>query len=219
MAVQSYHQTTMWGWLVQQLLDPTRDVLVLARPIDWEAISEALHPYYHRLGRYAKPIRLMVGLHLLKHRLNLSDARVVQGLHENLYWMAFCGIDVGQVWAQATPGRPCQFLEASTMTKWRQRLGPEGTHVLEAVLQHQLVRDKVLDRRCLLTDTTAQAKHVIYLTDTVLLDKGRRKLLPLLGKAGATGIRGVKGLRSFRRTAKRVVLAAIKLGKDQLGRI
>ena len=219
MAIQTYTQTTIWGWLVQQLLDPTHELLVLAQQIDWEAITDALRPYYHRLGRYAKPIRLMVGLHLLKHRLNLSDVRVVQGLHENLYWMAFCGIDVGQVLAQATPGLPCQFLEASTMTKWRQRLGPEGTHVLEAVLQQQLVRDKVLDRRCMLTDTTAQEKHVAYPTDTVLLDKGRRKLLTLIGKAQAAGVEGAQGLRSFRRTAKRVVLTATKLGKDQLERI
>jgi transposase, IS5 family len=219
MAIQCYHQTTMWGWLVQQLLDPTHDLLVLAHQIDWEAITEALRPYYHRLGRYAKPIRLLVGLHLLKHRLNLSDARVVQGRHENLYWMAFCGIDVGQVLAQAKPGMPFHFLEASTMTTWRQRLGPEGTHVLEAVLQQQLVRDKVLERRCLLTATTAQEKHVAYPTDTVLLDKGRRKLLTLIGQAQVAGVEVAPGLRSFRRPAQRVVRTATKLGKDQLERI
>jgi transposase, IS5 family len=219
MAVRSYQQTTMWGWLVQQLLDPTHDLLVLARQIDWEAISEALRPYYHRLGRYAKPIRLMVGLHLLKHQWNLSDARVVQGLHENLYWMTFCGIDVGQVFAQAGPGKPVRFLDASTMTKWRQRLGPEGTHALEAVMQQQLVRDKICDGRSMVTDTTAQPKHLAYPTDTALLDKGRRKLLTLLGEARATGIKVAKGLRSFHWTAKRVVLAATKLGKDQLERI
>jgi transposase, IS5 family len=219
MAIRSYHQTTMWGWIVQQVLDPAHELLVLAQQIDWDAISEALRPYYHRLGRYAKPIRLMVGLHLLKHRLNLSDARVVQGLHENLYWMMLCGIDVGAVLEQASPGTPIRFLDASTMTKWRQRLGPAGTHALEAVLQQQLVHEKVLDGRCMLTDTTAQEKHVAYPTDTALLDKGRRKLLTLIGQAKATGVVVARGLRSFRRTAKRVVLTATKLGKDQLERI
>ena len=219
MAVRSYQQPTMWGWLVQQLLDPTHDLLVLARQIDWEALTEALRPYYHRLGRYAKPIRLMVGLHLLKHRLNLSDARVVQGLHENLYWMTFCGIDVGTVLEQATPGQPMRWLDASTMTKWRQRLGPEGTHALEAVIQQQLVREKVVDGRSMVTDTTAQEKHVAYPTDTALLDKGRRQLLKLIGDAKAAGVVVAQGLRSFRRTAQRVVLAASKLGKDRLERI
>jgi IS5 family transposase len=209
----------MWGWLVQQLLNPTHELLVLAQQIDWDAITEALRPYYHRLGRYAKPIRLMVGLHLLKQRLNLSDARVVQGLHENLYWMTFCGIDVGAVLEQATPGQPVRWLDASTLTKWRQRLGPEGTHALEAVLQQQLVRDKVVDGRSMITDTTAQEKYVAYPTDTALLDKGRRQLLMLMGKAKAAGVMVAPGLRSFRRTAKRVVLEASKLGKDQLERI
>jgi IS5 family transposase len=219
MAIQTHTQTTIWGWLVQQLLDPTHDLLVLAQQIDWEAITDALCPYSHRLGRYAKPLRLMVGLPLLKHRLNLSDARVGPGLHENLYWMAFCGIDVGQVLAQATPGTPCQFLEASTMTKWRQRLGPEGTHGLAAVLQQQLVREKSLTRRSMVTDTTAQEKHVAYPTDTVLLDKGRRQLLTLIGKAQAAGVKVTKGRRSFRRVAKRLVLVATKRGKDQLERM
>jgi hypothetical protein len=40
---------------VQQLLDPTHDLLVLAQQIDWEALTDALRPYYHRLGRYASP--------------------------------------------------------------------------------------------------------------------------------------------------------------------
>jgi IS5 family transposase len=204
---------------VQQLLDPTHELLVLAQQIDWDTITAALRPYYHRLGRYAKPMRLMVGLHLLKHRLNLSDARVVQGLHENWYWMIFCGIDVGQVLEQATPGTPVRWLDASTMTKWRQRLGPEGTRALEAVLQQQLVQDKVVDGRSMVIDTTAQEKHIAYPTDTALLDKGRRQLLTLIKAANATGVEVAKGLRSFRRTAKRVVLVAAKLGKDQLARM
>lgn len=219
MAIHTHTQTTIWGWLVQQLLDPTHDLLVLAQQIDWEALTDALRPYYHRLGRYAKPLRLMVGLHVLKPRLHLSDARVVQGRHENLYWMALCGIDVGQVLAQATPGTPCQLLEASTMTTWRQRLGPEGTHVLAAVLQQQWVREKIRNRRSMVTETTAQEKHGASPTDTILLDKGRRQLLTLIGKAQAAGVRGTKGRHSFRRVAKRLVLAATTRGKDQLERM
>src|SRR5439155_16040564 len=105
------------------------------------------------------------------------------------------------------------------MTKWRQRLGPAGTHALEAVQQQQLVHAQVLDGRCLLTETTAPEKHVASPTDTALLDKGRRKLLTLIGQAKAPGGAVARGLRSFRRIAKRVVLGATKLGKDQLERL
>jgi IS5 family transposase len=31
----------------------------------------------------------MVGLMILKHRFDLSDEEVVQGLHENMVWMVF----------------------------------------------------------------------------------------------------------------------------------
>jgi IS5 family transposase len=219
MAIQVYRQTTIWGWLVQQVLDPTHELLVLARQMDWEAITLALRPYYHKLGRYAKPIRLMVGLHLLKHRENLSDAQVVQGLHENLYWMAFCGIDLGEVLEQAKPGQSFRFVEASTLTKWRKRLGPAGTHALEAAIQQQLVRAKMVEGRCMATDTTAQEKHIAYPMDTALLDKGRRNLLQLLGDAKAAGLAVAQGLRSFNRRAKQVVSAAAKFGKDRLDRI
>ncbi|MBM3275234.1 MAG: transposase [Candidatus Sericytochromatia bacterium] len=34
----------------------------------------------------------MVGLHFRKRRHNLSDEDVVQRTHENMYWMAFCGL-------------------------------------------------------------------------------------------------------------------------------
>ena len=160
--------------VVQQVLDPTHELLVLAHQIDWEAITDALRPYYHRLGRYAKPLRLMVGLHLLKHRLHLSDARVVQGLHEHLYWMTVCGIDVGRS-AQAPPGTPIRFLDASTMTKWRQRLGPKGRTPGKRCSSSSWY-GKDARWRCMRTDTTAQEKHVPSPTDTALLDKGRRQL-------------------------------------------
>jgi IS5 family transposase len=204
---------------VQQILDPAHELLVLARQIDWDAITEALWPFYKPRGRYAKPIRLMVGLHLLKHRYDLSDEEVVQGLHENLYWMAFCGIALGTVLEQTKPGETIRWVEASTLCKWRKRLGPEGMHLVEAVLHQQMVRQKVLDGRPMLTDTTAMAKHIAYPTDTALLDKGRRQLRRLIGQAKATGVHVAQGVRSFSRMAKRVVLEATKFGKDRLERI
>ncbi len=219
MAIRTYHQLTIWGWLAQQLLDPTHELLVLAHQIEWDAITEALRPFYKPLGRSAKPIRLMVGLHLLKHRYNLSDEAVVQGVHENLYWMAFCGIDLGTVLEQAQPGEPLQWVEASTLSKWRKRLGAKGTHVLEGVVQQQLAREKVLQPQSLVTDTTAMEKHIAYPTDTALLDKGRRQLVKLISHAKAGGVMVAKGLRSFTRVAKRVVLEATKFGKDRLERV
>jgi hypothetical protein len=66
-------------------------------------------------------------------------------------------------------------------------LGPEGTHVWEAVIQQQLVHAKGFDGCSMGTDPTAQAKHMAYPTDTTLLDKVRRQLLTLIGEATAAG--------------------------------
>jgi len=118
----------------------------------------------------------------------------------------------------ALKGEPVPFLHPSTLTKWRQRLGAEGTHALEQVAPQQLAREHVIKGRSLVTDMTAQEKHLAYPTDTVLLDQGRRKLRKLIDQAQAGGVVVAQGLRSCTRAVKRVVLAAMKLGKDRLAR-
>ncbi len=51
----------------------------------------------------------MVGLMILKHRFDRSDEEVVQGLHENVVWMVFCGV----------PPEEAHFVESSTLCKFR----------------------------------------------------------------------------------------------------
>jgi len=63
--------------------------LCAAKSIDWDKLHEALSSYYSPAGRSGKPLRLMVGIHILKHRHNASDETAVDMLHENAYWQAF----------------------------------------------------------------------------------------------------------------------------------
>lgn len=72
-------------------LNPEHELLELAGRIGWEEIAHRIRKYYKIRGRRAKPVRLMVGLQILKHRYNLSDEGVVLQLHENVYWQAFWG--------------------------------------------------------------------------------------------------------------------------------
>ena len=67
--------------------------------------------------RPAKPTRLMVGLHDLKHMHDLSDDEVVERWVENPYWPYFCGFDFFQ---HRLP------IDSGTMTRWRRRVDPEG---------------------------------------------------------------------------------------------
>ena len=52
--------------------------------IPWRDFEEAIGEYYSEEGRPAKPVRLMVGLLLLKQMYDQSDEDVVEGWVENL---------------------------------------------------------------------------------------------------------------------------------------
>lgn len=212
MAYPLYYQATFIDGLLEKRLDPGHELLVLADKIDWERIEIALRPNYSLRGRKAKSIRLMVGLHILKHRYNLSDQDAVRGVHENVYHMAFCGLS-GQL-GTAEWGKT---LDASTMTKFRRRIGAEGTAVIESLIREQLIAAKELSPKTHLVDSTAMEKNVTYPTDTGLLNRGRQLIVKTMRKLGELGVK-VK-VRDCARKAKRVILRVLKLGKDRQDRI
>ena len=76
--------------LIDQL-DPRNHLLGLAKAIPWQVFEDSFRPLYAASGRPAKPVRLMVGLLILKQLENLSDERVVEIWVQNPYFQAFCG--------------------------------------------------------------------------------------------------------------------------------
>ena len=76
MAISYGKQITFSAFLLQDIIDPSDELVRLAHIVDWERVHDRLRPYYSTIGRQALPIRLMVGLHLLKHKEGLSDAQV-----------------------------------------------------------------------------------------------------------------------------------------------
>jgi len=76
----------------QSTLDQKHPLFVLANKIDWTVFDNAFEPLYCKdNGRPSKPIRLMVGLIMLKHIRNISDESVVEQWRENNYYQYFCG--------------------------------------------------------------------------------------------------------------------------------
>jgi len=146
MAYQKQEQYDIYFHIFQEPLQKNHELMLLAERIDWDDITERLLPYYSRKGRRAKKIRLMTALHILKHRFNVSDEDVVKGLHENVYWMAFCGVKFQARYEIDKRGevvvRPCSFLEKSTMSKFRRRVGAEGMRVLQDCIRDVLISEK-----------------------------------------------------------------------------
>jgi len=86
-------QLLVFKTLFTDFLNPVHELLHAGRMIDWDTLHEALSVYYSPMSRHGKAIRLMVGIHVLKHRYNCSDDRAVEMLHENAYWQCFCGFN------------------------------------------------------------------------------------------------------------------------------
>ena len=82
---------------------------------------------YSEEGRPGIPIRLMVGLHYLKHTYDLSDEEVVAQWAENPYWQYFCGETYFQ---QHLP------IDPSQMTRFRKRIGETWREFMLGLTAH-----------------------------------------------------------------------------------
>ncbi len=152
----------------------------------WAALEQALSSRLPATqaggGRPALPVRLIAGLLYLKHAYDLSDEAVCERWLENPYWQFFTGEVVFQT------RLPC---DASSLTRWRQRLGEAGmeellAHTINAAHAMQAVDARELSR--VIVDTTVQEKAIAYPTDSRLLEVARKKLV-LLAKRHGIGLR------------------------------
>jgi len=153
----------------------------LANQIDWSFFEQAfLHHYSEDQGRPSKTIRLMVGMHYLKHIYDESDESVVARLFENPYWQYFCGFEHFQ------HTLPVHF---TMLTKFRKRIGPEGFEkMLEAIIKTAIKTGalKAKDVQRVVVDTTVQEKAVTFPTDAKLYYKMREVLVADAKERGIT---------------------------------
>lgn len=162
------------------IIDLKHPLVRLAGLVPWSDFDAAFGRFYKPLGRPAKPTRLMVGLHYLKHTFDLSDELTVERWVENPYWQYFCGFEFFQ---HELP------IDPSLMTRWRKRIGPEEMdRVLKATVEMALangtVKSSSLER--VTVDTTVQEKAVAHPTDSRLYLKALQALVRQAKRAGLT---------------------------------
>lgn len=182
------------GVPLEQLLDRTHPLVKLSDQIDWSQFTQDFGPLYADEGRPGVPVRIMVGLHYLKHLFNESDESVVVKWVENPYWQYLCGCETFQ---HELPCHP------SSLVKWRKRIGVEGMEqllkgVLNTALKVEALPAASIQR--VTVDTTVQEKAIAFPTDARLYHKARRALVR------AAKSEGIKLRQTYARASKKALL-------------
>jgi IS5 family transposase len=173
---------------LMEQLNPKHPLLVLAHKLPWALFEKEFAQFYALAGRPAKPIRLMVGLLLLKQIDNLSDERVVEVWVQNPYYQAFCGMEHFQ-WEL-----PC---DPTDLVYFRKRIGESG---VEKIFQASVaLHGQVSLERDVVIDTTVQEKNIAFPTDTRL----RVKVMSRCWKLAAE--EGLQLRRSYRRELRKTL--------------
>jgi IS5 family transposase len=175
---------------LSEQLDPRQPLKQLAEAIPWSEFESAFGKFYSEEGRPAKPVRLMVGLLLLKQMFNQGDETVVAAWVQNPYWQYFCGMREFQ-WQL-----PC---DPSDLVYFRQRIGEAGMQRILKV-SVQLHGDQAQEPE-VVVDTTVQEKNITYPTDSKLAHKIIRRCWKLADR------HGVKLRRRYRKAARYCVRA------------
>lgn len=171
-------QSDLFRLKLSNVIDLRHELCRLGERIHWQGLVDQFGPLYAEQGRPGVPIRLMAGLHYLKHAFGLSDEVVVKSWVENPYWQYFCGEEYFQ---HRLP------IDPSQMTRFRTRLGASGCEKLleltiAAGLETQAVKPASFTQVTL--DTTVQEKAIAFPTDGRLYHKGRVWLVRLAKTSG-----------------------------------
>jgi transposase, IS5 family len=184
------HQCSFLMPTLGDQLDPRQPLKQLAEKFPWAEFEQAFGKYYSPDGRPAKPVRLMVGLLLLKQLFNQGDETVVAAWVQNPYWQYFCGMKEFQ-WQV-----PC---DPSDLVYFRQRIGAAGMQrLLQASAQ---LHGPAAQEQEVVVDTTVQEKNITPPTDTKLAHKIIRRCWKLADR------NGVKLRRRYRKAVRAGVMA------------
>jgi transposase, IS5 family len=182
---------------LEQIIDMHHPLVRLGLCIDWAAFEQTLGATYHPTqGAPGISTRLMVALHYLKYQHDLSDENVLAHWVENPYWQQFSG---ERYFQHRLP------IDASSMTRWRGRLGEAGAEqMLRATIAAGIRMGCIglAQLKRINVDTTVQTKAVRYPTDARLYHRCRERLVKAARREGLV----IK--QSYRHVGKRLLLAS-----------
>ena len=191
---QKDRQRDLFRATLVNIIDPNHGLVKLSKVVEWDRLDDLFgSTYCPDNGRPGVSTRLMVALHYLKYTHNLSDEDVVASWVENPYWQYFSGM---KWFEHELP------INASSMTRWRKRIGEAGAEELlketiKAGLKLKAVKSFQLKRVNI--DTTVQEKEIRFPTDARLYDRARRRLVDFAKE------RAIKLRQNYNRKSKQML--------------
>jgi hypothetical protein len=170
MVASGFKEAFSVEWVKENIKDSSNDLVIFRQVIPWQAIIDGLVQFYRKgKGRFGKSLRMMVALSITGRLRHLSDEQVVYQAKENRYIQYFCNI--------ADKGLHT-FMNSSTLTIFRKRLGIKGVAIMEETVFENLRRAGVIKNDAQLIDSTVMEDNIVYPTDVLLLYKafGKMKL-------------------------------------------
>jgi len=80
------NQQNLFRPVLKKFINPDHDLVLLAQKFPWKEIEDEFVSLYSHTGSPTKPIRLMVGLLLLKRIYNLGDETMLPQWVQNPYF-------------------------------------------------------------------------------------------------------------------------------------
>ena len=191
---QKDKQRDLFRAALVSIIDSNHGLVKLSKVVEWDRLDDLFgSTYCPDNGRPGVSTRLMVALHYLKYTHNLSDEDVVATWVENPYWQYFSGM---KWFEHELP------INASSMTRWRKRIGEAGAEELlketiKAGLKLKAVKSFQLKRVNI--DTTVQEKEIRFPTDARLYDRSRQRIVDFAKE------RGIKLRQNYNRKSKQML--------------
>jgi len=169
MIKSTFEEAHKQEWIKKNITNPTQELVILRQVIPWSKIIKKLVAFYdEEKGCYGKSLRVLFAVLLVSRLRQLSDERVVAQVKENRYIQYFCNV----------PDKGLQtFLNASTLCKFRKRIGEKGLAIIEEEAFDNLHRSGSIQGDTCLMDSSVLSNNIIYPNDVQLIFKAFGKMV------------------------------------------
>ena len=117
----SQEQRNIFRPILIEIINPNHKLVLLSAKMEWKLFENEFGQLYSNTGKPGVPIRIMVGLLILKIIYNLGDVAVMEQWIQNPYFQYFCGESEFQ-WKF-----PC---DPSDLVYFRKRIGTQGAELI-----------------------------------------------------------------------------------------